>query len=209
MTFTDTICLNDNVDENMCMGSFQFYPISSQSGGLSAHQDGIIGLAPHQDRKHHYESFVGPLLLHELKKAGVIDRSMIAMFIADQHKKRRSIQIGDYDANEYVDGGDTNMHWYSLLVASNGEWRWQTDLTHAKFGDQKLFTTYFQYAELNAGYAGIGLTEEDYSDAVDILKEKIGKDEIHCDEERCLLKEKCEDYQGEIPDLHLKLSNRE
>ena len=178
MTFTDTVCLNDDPDDSMCMGQFQFYPISSQVG-LGRHQDGIIGLAPHQDKHHHSTSHEGPLLLHELKKKGVIDRSMVAMFIADQHKKRRSIQIGDYDPS-YVEGGESNLHWYSLLVSGSGEWRWQTDLTKAHFGDRQLFTTYFQYAELNAGFVGMGLTEEDYREAVDMLKETLTDGEMHC-----------------------------
>lgn len=88
MTFSDKVCLNDDEEDLMCIGGFQFYPITSQEG-LTKHQDGIIGLAPLQQknlRKHE-----GPLLLQELKTAEVIDHAIVAMFIADQHSKKRSI----------------------------------------------------------------------------------------------------------------------
>ena len=60
---------------------------------------------------------------------------------------------------------------------------------------------------MNAGYAGMGLTAEDYIEVIDILKELLG-DEMYCDETRCLLKDKCESYSEQIPDLKLRLSNR-
>ena len=39
----------------------------------------------------------------------------------------------------------------------------------------------------------MGLTVEDYKEVTEILQEQL-KDEIYCDEARCLLKDKCESY---------------
>ena len=110
----------------MCLDNFKFYPIYDQKG-LSKHQDGILGIAPVQTSRHSDE---GPSFVHELKRAEVIDRGVVGLFVSRFHKKQSSIQIGDYDTETYVDGGDKNLHWYSLTLNDNlGTWRWQTDLT--------------------------------------------------------------------------------
>jgi len=53
----------------------------------------------------------------------------------------------------------------------------------------------------------MGLTEEDYKEVTDMLVDQL-PDDIYCDKQRCLLKQKCESYSGQIPDLKLKISNR-
>jgi len=57
----------------------------------------------------------------------------------------------------------------------------------------------------------MGLTTEDYTEVTDMLKAQLAKEgELYCDNDanRCLLKEKCESYSGQILDLKLRLSNR-
>lgn len=39
----------------------------------------------------------------------------------------------------------------------------------------------------------MGLTVEDYKEVTEMLQEQL-RDEIYCDETRCLLKDKCESY---------------
>ena len=142
---------------DMCIDDFMFYAIYEQTG-FKVGQDGVIGLAPHQTGKK--KNSEGPLLLREMKKAKVIDRAVFSFFISDQHAKHHSLQIGDYDTT-YVQGGETNLHWYSLTVDKMG-WRWQTDLTAAHLGGKRLFTHDFKWVEINPSYAGIGLTSEDF-----------------------------------------------
>ena len=127
------------------------------------------------------------------------------MFISDQHAKKRSIQIGDFDAS-YVEGGEKNLNWLSLNSVGK-EWRWQTDLTKAHFGDTLLFKHDWRWVEVNAGYAGMGLTVEDFEEVTGILEKQM-PEEIYCDDQKCRLKQSCEEYKGQIPDLKLNLSNR-
>ena len=54
----------------------------------------------------------------------------------------------------------------------------------------------------------MGLTIEDYKEVTEMLQELL-KDGIYCDKARCLLKDKCESYSDQIPDLRMQLSNRE
>ena len=57
-----------------------------------------------------------------------------------------------------------NLEWYSITVDNMG-YKWQTDLTDAYLGEKKLFTHDFKWVEVNSGYAGIGLTSEDFDKA--------------------------------------------
>lgn len=43
-----------------------------------------------------------------MKKAGVIDRAMVGLFVSRFNSKTHSIQFGDYDPS-YVEGGETNL----------------------------------------------------------------------------------------------------
>jgi len=44
------------------------------------------------------------------------------MFLSNQHAKKRSIQIGDYDTS-YVQGGEANLDWFTVTVVGT-EIRW-------------------------------------------------------------------------------------
>ena len=114
--FTDTVCLGE--EDKMCAYDFRFYSIYEQEG-LSKHQDGIVGLGPKQTK---HGSKEGPLLINEMKKQGIIDRSLVALFVSKFASKKHSIQIGDYDES-FVDGGKSNLHWFTLTIAEKG-WRW-------------------------------------------------------------------------------------
>ena len=96
-----------------------------------------------------------------MKKAGVIDRAVVGLFLSEFEYKKPTIQIGDYDT-DYVEGGELGLDWFELTTESQ-EWKWHTDLTDCYFGGKKLFQHYFKWAELNAGYSGIGLTSEDFA----------------------------------------------
>ena len=57
-----------------------------------------------------------------MKKQGIIDRSVVGLFVSKFASKTHSIQIGDYDES-FVEGGKHNMHWYTLMIADKG-WKW-------------------------------------------------------------------------------------
>ena len=86
-------------------------------------------------------------------------------------------------------------------------YKWQTDLTDAYLGERKLFTHDFKWVEINSGYAGIGLTSEDFDKATLQLLD-IDPKEIYCDDTYCFGKQKCSNYADKIPDLKLTLSSR-
>ena len=140
-----------------------------------------------------------------MKKAGVIDRAVFGLYVSRYEDMPHSIQIGDYDENLVEGGSSENLHWFPLTVDKMG-WRWELDLTDATFGDKSLFMHDFKWIELNASYAGIGLTSEDFIAATDDLM-LLDPASIHCDDEKCIGQKPCDSYKGLIPDLNLTISD--
>lgn len=200
MAFTDTVCIGEG--EELCNDDFKFYPIYEQTN-LSSHEDGVLGIAPLQTQKKRENE--GPSFVDSLKKSGKIDRAIVALFVSRFESKQHSIQIGDFDPS-YVEGGEETIEWFSLTVDNMG-WKWQTDLTDATFGSTQLFTHDFKWVEINAGYHSMGLTSEDFSKVSDLLTES-DPNNVYCDNDRCLIKKKCADYMGKLPQLTMTLSNR-
>mmetsp|Transcript_32892 Transcript_32892/g.40665 ORF Transcript_32892/g.40665 Transcript_32892/m.40665 type:complete len:285 (+) Transcript_32892:804-1658(+) len=86
-------------------------------------------------------------------------------------------------------------------------WKWQTDLTDAYLGEQKLFIHDFKWVEINSGYAGIGLTSEDFEKASRLIL-NVDPTEIYCDDTYCFGKNACNNYADLLPDLKFTLSSR-
>ena len=142
-----------------------------------------------------------------MKKQGVIDRALVSIFISDQHARSHSATIGDYSTEFIEENNEHKIQWYSLSPESQ-EWHWEVDLTNAHLGDKKLFAHDFKWVRVNAGYAGIGLTRDDF-DKASLELRQIDAQNIVCDEIKCLTKNQCSDYIGKIPDVKMTLSNRE
>lgn len=101
----------------------------------------------------------------ELKNAGKIERAVVGLFVSRFESKTHSIQIGDYDTG-LVHGGEPHLHWFNLAVPEKiGLWRWQTDLTDSYLGDHNIFKHSFKWVEVNAAYASVGFTSEDFEKA--------------------------------------------
>ena len=199
--FTDTICLSDASDAT-CIDNFKFYPIYEQKN-LPKGSDGIVGIAPLQTQKKKDKE--GPSFVHALKRAGIIDRALVGLFVSKFEDINHTIQVGDFDPT-VVEGGETGIQWFSLAVADL-TWKWQTDLTKAHLGTKSLFKHDFKFVELAAGYEGTGLSSDDFTAASNIL-EAAHPNGIVCDGKKCLMKESCENYKGKMPDLKLTVSNR-
>ena len=58
-----------------------------------------------------------------MKKAEIIDKAIVGLFISEFKNKRQSIQIGDIDPS-YIEGGLDNLHWFSLTVNDDAKWLW-------------------------------------------------------------------------------------
>jgi hypothetical protein len=128
----------------------EFYAIYEQFG-LQPEEQGILGLAPltaHAHDREFHDSFV-----YNLKQKGVIPRAVIGLFVSpDEESNPHEIEIGDYD-EDYVDGGEANLQWNSLIKQD----RWMAELTDSYYGDDVLFTHFWQPAEINSGFEGIGV----------------------------------------------------
>lgn len=149
----------------------------------------------------------GPSLIKELANQGSIERGVVGLFVSRFDDKPHSIQIGDYDTS-LIQGGENSLRWFNLSLGDEGDaWRWETDLTKSHFGQHVLFKHDMRWVELNAGYAGIGLTTADFKKVSDILVEADPAQTV-CNGKRCLTKDKCENHKGKIPDLHLSISNQ-
>ena len=198
--FIDSVCLQG--EDELCASDFQFYAINSQTG-LSSKQDGIVGMAPVQTNKHSDE---GPSFVAALKKQKVIDKAIVSLFVSRFESKTHSIQIGDFDTS-LVNGGEPHLHWFGLAVPENvGSWRWQTDLTDAYLGEHNIFRRSYKWVEVNAAYASVGFTTEDYEKASAKLMNTDST--ITCDEKSCFGREECATYAGKMLDVTFTISNR-
>ena len=119
MAFTDLVCLG-KTNEEFCVDDFKFYPIYEQHH-MSQHEDGILGMAPKQTQKKRERE--GPSFIDTLRKQKKIDRAVVSIFVSRFASKPHSIQIGDFDPDTYVVGGEKNLEWYSITVDNMG-YKW-------------------------------------------------------------------------------------
>lgn len=80
------------------------------------------------------------------------------------------------------------------------------ELTDSYYGDDVLFTHFWQPAEINSGFEGIGVQQSDWNQ----LKSKImDSDEgWYCDETECISTDECISHTGQISDYTFTLSNK-
>lgn len=64
-------------------------------------------MAPKQTQKKRHKE--GPSFIDILRKQNKIDRALVSLFVSRFGSKEHSIQIGDYDAETYVEGGEKNL----------------------------------------------------------------------------------------------------
>ncbi len=131
----------------------------------------------------------------------------MSLFISRFHSEKHSALVGDYSTDFVADNDEHNIQWYSLSPESK-EWHWETDLTNAHFGDKKLFSHDFKWVRVNAGYAGIGLTSDDF-DKASLELRQIDRENTVCDDRKCLTKNACSEWKGKVPDVKMTLSNKE
>ena len=71
---------------------------ASKLSGLRA--DGLLGLSPSTNRRGSQTNEKVHLLVTELKKDGVIDKAMFAVFLGEYYRKSKStVRFGGYDQN--------------------------------------------------------------------------------------------------------------